>query len=164
MPWATGESGSAGGQTSAVRGRAEGAGTPRGHGRRIEGMRRLALALTGWSPEGLVGSGAACMLSSGLALTSFASQVCASFSSTATPPHHADTSSQTKQHGASQLTAACMSSAAREHADVRAALLAYVRARVPQARSACLAGNTVHADAAFLKGEMPEVSGAGDGE
>ncbi|PWN45294.1 ribonuclease H-like protein [Ceraceosorus guamensis] len=63
----------------------------------------------------------------------------------------------TRQHGQSGLTAACLSAQALAHADVRAAILTYVKERIPQARVACLAGNTVHADAAFLKGEMPEL-------
>lgn len=58
----------------------------------------------------------------------------------------------------SGLTAACLSDQALAHADVRAAILAYVKERIPEPRTACLAGNTVHADAAFLKAEMPEVS------
>lgn len=56
------------------------------------------------------------------------------------------------------MTAACLDdSVARHHADVRAAVLAYIRDRIPQSRIACLAGNTVHADATFLKKEMPEL-------
>lgn len=42
------------------------------------------------------------------------------------------------------------------HSDVRAALLAYVLDRVPDAGVACLAGSTVHADKGFLVNEMPE--------
>ncbi|UZJ52296.1 hypothetical protein CBS101457_001616 [Exobasidium rhododendri] len=61
--------------------------------------------------------------------------------------------------GYSGLTAACQDdSIAKEHADVRAAVLAYIRDRVPKAGVACLAGNTVHADATFLKKEMPELT------
>lgn len=64
----------------------------------------------------------------------------------------------TKQHGSSGLTAACLDhSVARDHSDVRAAILAYVRERCPDQRVACLAGNTVHADATFLKKEAPEL-------
>jgi oligoribonuclease len=63
-----------------------------------------------------------------------------------------------RQHGESGLTAACQDdSIARHHADVRAAVLAYIRDRVPKPMTACLAGNTVHADAVFLKKEMPEL-------
>lgn len=65
-----------------------------------------------------------------------------------------------QQHGSSGLTSACSSgdsAVAREHADVRAAVLAYVRDRVPAQGAACLAGNTVHADKAFLAKEMPEL-------
>lgn len=66
----------------------------------------------------------------------------------------------THSHTLSQsgLTAACQASTAHAHADVRAAMLAYVKERIPASRTACLAGNTVHADATFLKAEMPEVS------
>lgn len=61
-------------------------------------------------------------------------------------------------HGNSGLTAACLNpSISRDHADVRAAILAYVIDRVPDKRVACLAGNTVHADAVFLKREAPEL-------
>lgn len=64
----------------------------------------------------------------------------------------------TRQHGQSGLTAACLDeSIACDHADVRAAVLAYVRDRCPDKRVACLAGNTVHADAGFLKREAPEL-------
>ena len=36
-------------------------------------------------------------------------------------------------------------------------MLAYIRDRIPLVGIACLAGNTVHADATFLKKEMPEL-------
>lgn len=63
-----------------------------------------------------------------------------------------------RQHGSSGLTAACQDDKiARGHADVRAAVLAYIRDRIPKQHTACLAGNTVHADATFLKKEMPEL-------
>lgn len=59
----------------------------------------------------------------------------------------------------SGLTEACLDEKrAHYHADVRAAVLAYILDRIPTSGVACLAGNTVHADAAFLKKEMPEVS------
>ncbi|CCF50994.1 hypothetical protein NDA11_004045 [Ustilago hordei] len=63
------------------------------------------------------------------------------------------------QHASSGLTLACSSPApySHPHADVRTAMLAYVRDRVPLANSACLAGNTVHADKVFLVKEMPEL-------
>lgn len=62
------------------------------------------------------------------------------------------------QHGSSGLTAECMDDQiARDHADVRAAVYAYITDRIPDVRVACLAGNTVHADAAFLRKEFPEV-------
>ncbi|SPO30862.1 related to REX2 - Oligoribonuclease, mitochondrial precursor [Ustilago trichophora] len=38
-----------------------------------------------------------------------------------------------------------------------ASLLAYIRDRIPTPSTACLAGNTVHADKAFLQKEMPEL-------
>jgi oligoribonuclease len=64
----------------------------------------------------------------------------------------------TNQHGKSGLTTACLDdTVARHHADVRAAVLAYIRDRIPSSGVACLAGNTVHADATFLKKEMPEL-------
>ncbi|GAC74431.1 hypothetical protein Golomagni_07920 [Golovinomyces magnicellulatus] len=62
-----------------------------------------------------------------------------------------------RQHGESGLTAECQSDSAHPHASVRAALLAYVRDRVPTPNAACLAGNTVHADKVFLVKEMPEL-------
>lgn len=63
-----------------------------------------------------------------------------------------------KQHALSGLTAACLSpSTAFPHASVRAAVLAYVRDRIPNPKTACLAGNTVHADKVFLVQEMPEL-------
>ncbi|PWY99995.1 ribonuclease H-like protein [Testicularia cyperi] len=62
------------------------------------------------------------------------------------------------QHGSSGLTAECQDpTIAREHADVRAAVLAYVRDRVPVPKSGVLAGNTVHADKVFLLQELPEL-------
>lgn len=64
-----------------------------------------------------------------------------------------------KVHGKSGLTANCLDGTiSRDHADVRAGILAYVRERIPEKRVACLAGSTVHADAVFLKRETPEVS------
>lgn len=55
----------------------------------------------------------------------------------------------TKHHGDSGLSAACLSSTT---SDVEAAekLLAYIRSYVPKARTALLAGNSVHADKVFL--------------
>ena len=46
---------------------------------------------------------------------------------------------------------------AQSHSDVRTAVLAYVLDRIPDAKTACLAGSTVHADKAFLQNEMPEL-------
>lgn len=52
----------------------------------------------------------------------------------------------------------CTDSArAHPHTAVRTAILAYVLDRIPDARTACLAGSTVHADKAFLQNEMPEL-------
>lgn len=63
-----------------------------------------------------------------------------------------------KQHGHSGLTKACLDpEKSFQHDDVRAAILAYVRDRIPLPYHACLAGSTVHADAKFLHKEMPEV-------
>lgn len=60
-------------------------------------------------------------------------------------------------HGATGLTRDCLSDAAYPHEVVRAAVLAYVLDRVPEARTARLSGSSVHADKAFLVNEMPEV-------
>lgn len=63
-----------------------------------------------------------------------------------------------RQHGQSGLTKACLDpEKSFDHADVRTAILTYVRDRIPLPYHACLAGNTVHADAKFLQKEMPEV-------
>ncbi|PWN36854.1 ribonuclease H-like protein [Meira miltonrushii] len=63
-----------------------------------------------------------------------------------------------RQHGHSGLTKACLDpEKSFQHADVRAAILAYVRDRIPLPYHACLAGSTVHADAKFLHKEMPEL-------
>ncbi|SPO29694.1 related to REX2 - Oligoribonuclease, mitochondrial precursor [Ustilago trichophora] len=62
------------------------------------------------------------------------------------------------QHALSGLTNACLSTEiSYPHASVRASLLAYIRDRVPVPNTACLAGNTVHADKVFLVKEMPEL-------
>ncbi|CBQ69235.1 related to REX2-Oligoribonuclease, mitochondrial precursor [Sporisorium reilianum SRZ2] len=62
------------------------------------------------------------------------------------------------QHALTGLTAACLSPThSVPHATVRAAVLAYIRDRVPTPNAACLAGNTVHADKVFLVREMPEL-------
>jgi oligoribonuclease len=58
----------------------------------------------------------------------------------------------TETHSASGLITACLSS--RTTASTAAnSLLAYIKTYVPQERKALLAGNSVHADAAFLKKE-----------
>lgn len=56
----------------------------------------------------------------------------------------------TSHHGASGLTAACIASFTTPE-DAAAGLLEYVKTYVPERRRALLAGNTVHADAAFLR-------------
>lgn len=54
--------------------------------------------------------------------------------------------------------AACTDPArSHSHTDVRTAILAYVLDRVPDAKTACLAGSSVHADKGFLQNEMPEL-------
>ncbi|WFD32592.1 cysteine protease [Malassezia sp. CBS 17886] len=64
----------------------------------------------------------------------------------------------TRTHGDSGLTHECQDAhVARPHTLVRTAVLAYVLDRVPEVRTACLAGNSVHADKAFLMNEMPEL-------
>ena len=52
-------------------------------------------------------------------------------------------------HGASGLTAACLASSTTAEQAARE-LLEYIRNHVPDRRRALLAGNTVHADKAFL--------------
>ncbi|PWN51026.1 ribonuclease H-like protein [Violaceomyces palustris] len=77
-----------------------------------------------------------------------------------TDKKHLDSMNQwcVDQHGSSGLTAQCQNpEVARDHADVRASLLAYVRDRIPTKNCAVLAGNTVHADKGFLAKEMPEL-------
>lgn len=64
---------------------------------------------------------------------------------------------QTQTHTETGLCAACTDPAAPTHESVRTALLAYVLDRVPDVRTACLAGSSVHADKAFLVNEMPEL-------
>ncbi|THU78921.1 ribonuclease H-like protein [Dendrothele bispora CBS 962.96] len=62
----------------------------------------------------------------------------------------------TKQHGESGLTKACLESPyTRDY--VSQAVFAYIKKWVPEQRTACLAGNSVHADRSFLVKEMPEV-------
>jgi oligoribonuclease len=55
----------------------------------------------------------------------------------------------TRHHGDSGLTAACISSTTSQ-AEAAEQLLAYVRSYIPKARTALLAGNSVHADKVFL--------------
>ncbi|KAI0002182.1 ribonuclease H-like domain-containing protein [Russula compacta] len=61
-----------------------------------------------------------------------------------------------QHHGASGLTAACLKSN-HTTAAVQEEILKYIQKWVPQRRTAMLAGNSVHADRAFLAREMPEV-------
>lgn len=61
-----------------------------------------------------------------------------------------------KQHGDSGLTAACLSSPyTLEY--VTTSILEYVQSWVPTDRAALLAGNSVHADRAFLARFMPDL-------
>jgi oligoribonuclease len=62
-----------------------------------------------------------------------------------------------EHHGASGLTAACRASTV-SMAEAEARVLAFVRRYVPDAGSAQLAGNTVHADLTFLRRQMPELA------
>ncbi|KZT23530.1 ribonuclease H-like protein [Neolentinus lepideus HHB14362 ss-1] len=62
----------------------------------------------------------------------------------------------TKQHGSSGLTQACLESPHTTEF-VAGEVLDYVKKWVPEPRTAVLAGNSVHADRAFLVEEMPEV-------
>ncbi|EDP45633.1 hypothetical protein MGL_0622 [Malassezia globosa CBS 7966] len=64
----------------------------------------------------------------------------------------------TTTHTNTGLIDACLDAKmSHMHQDVRAAVLAYVLDRIPEARIACLAGSSVHADKAFLVNEMPEL-------
>ncbi|KAH9941938.1 oligoribonuclease [Amylocystis lapponica] len=63
----------------------------------------------------------------------------------------------TKQHGKSGLAHACLTSRySREY--VAREVLAYIKKWIPQERTGVLAGNSVHADRAFLVEEMPEIT------
>ncbi|KAF5311256.1 hypothetical protein D9758_018338 [Tetrapyrgos nigripes] len=62
----------------------------------------------------------------------------------------------TKQHGESGLTEACLKSPHTKDY-VSQAVLSYIKKWIPEQRTACLAGNSVHADRSFLVKEMPEV-------
>ncbi|CCV00576.1 unnamed protein product [Malassezia sympodialis ATCC 42132] len=65
---------------------------------------------------------------------------------------------QITTHTETGLMSECTDTArAHSHSDVRTAVLAYVLDRIPDAKTACLAGSTVHADKAFLQNEMPEL-------
>ncbi|KAI0753058.1 oligoribonuclease [Daedaleopsis nitida] len=59
-------------------------------------------------------------------------------------------------HGASGLTQACMNSPHSKDY-VKQRVLEYIKKWIPKERTGVLAGNSVHADRAFLVGEMPEV-------
>ncbi|KAI9465290.1 ribonuclease H-like domain-containing protein [Lactarius psammicola] len=61
-----------------------------------------------------------------------------------------------KQHGTSGLTAACLESKHTTES-VQDEVLDYIKKWVPQQRAAILAGNTVHADRAFLAKDMPKI-------
>ncbi|EPQ55069.1 ribonuclease H-like protein [Gloeophyllum trabeum ATCC 11539] len=62
----------------------------------------------------------------------------------------------TKQHGLSGLTQASLNSP-NSIDFVAGRVLEYIKRWVPEPRTAVLAGNSVHADRAFLLEEMPEV-------
>ncbi|KAH8926688.1 ribonuclease H-like protein [Atractiella rhizophila] len=62
----------------------------------------------------------------------------------------------TKQHGQSGLTEACLKSSDRME-EVELRVLRYIERHIPRRGTAILAGNTVHADKAFLKKDMPRV-------
>jgi oligoribonuclease len=56
----------------------------------------------------------------------------------------------------SGLTKACIESP-NDIATVKDEVLAYIKKWIPNQRTAVLAGNSVHADRAFLLNEMPDV-------
>lgn len=62
----------------------------------------------------------------------------------------------TKQHGQSGLTQGCLTST-HSHKAVSEAVLSYIKKWIPHRRIGILAGNSVHADRAFLVKYMPEV-------
>ncbi|KIP11228.1 hypothetical protein PHLGIDRAFT_83651 [Phlebiopsis gigantea 11061_1 CR5-6] len=62
----------------------------------------------------------------------------------------------TNQHGKSGLTAACLASK-HSREIVFEKVLAYVKKWIPESRIGVLAGNSVHADRAFLVEEVPEL-------
>ncbi|KAH8828218.1 ribonuclease H-like domain-containing protein [Flagelloscypha sp. PMI_526] len=61
-----------------------------------------------------------------------------------------------KQHGQSGLVQACLESPHTKE-NVKDNILEYVQKWVPVQRTAVLAGNSVHADKAFLVNEMPDL-------
>ncbi|KAJ7106040.1 ribonuclease H-like domain-containing protein [Mycena crocata] len=63
----------------------------------------------------------------------------------------------TTQHGQSGLTKACLNSK-HTHDEVSKAILDYIKKWIPQRRVGMLAGNSVHADRAFLAKHMPEIT------
>ncbi|KAG6841380.1 hypothetical protein C0991_011720 [Blastosporella zonata] len=63
----------------------------------------------------------------------------------------------TTQHGKSGLTEACLTSP-HSHTFVANSVLAYIKRWIPEQTTACLAGNSVHADRAFLEESMPEIT------
>ncbi|TFY70421.1 hypothetical protein EVG20_g2582 [Dentipellis fragilis] len=62
----------------------------------------------------------------------------------------------TKQHGSSGLTEHCLNSPC-SMSTVQDAVMQYIKKWVPEQRTAVLAGNSVHADKAFLAKDMPAV-------
>ncbi|KDN33541.1 hypothetical protein RSAG8_13364, partial [Rhizoctonia solani AG-8 WAC10335] len=62
------------------------------------------------------------------------------------------------QHGKSGLTRQAIDSP-HSPAEVAAHVLAYIKRWIPEQRTGVLAGNSVHADAIFLKGKGPDSEG-----
>lgn len=60
------------------------------------------------------------------------------------------------QHGSSGLTKACLESP-HSHEFVNSSVLAYIKRWIPAPRVGVLAGNSVHADKAFLKVHSPAI-------
>ncbi|KNZ74882.1 putative oligoribonuclease [Termitomyces sp. J132] len=60
------------------------------------------------------------------------------------------------QHRRSGLTQACLEST-HSHTFVYNSVLAYIKRWIPHKRTACLAGNSIHADRAFLVESMPGI-------
>ncbi|KAF8579631.1 oligoribonuclease [Ramaria rubella] len=63
----------------------------------------------------------------------------------------------TRQHGSSGLTHACIHSP-YTHEFVKTSVLSYIQRWIPDSRIGVLAGNSVHADRAFLARHMSEIT------